>query len=109
MALEERNRAGEQRSESGSRPTGPVPTTPGEPDPQLQRIGRRLSAPGVRFLAIGLLPLVAGVLLLVLTSGWPWALGIVLVALALAPLALGTSLLLGGGIAGWAARRRPFA
>lgn len=79
------------------------------PDPELKRTGRRLSAPGLRFTALGLLPLVAGVLLLVLTSGWAWALGIVLIALSLPLLAVGVSLLLGGGVAGWAAKRWPFA
>lgn len=79
------------------------------PDPQLRRTGRKLSRPGLRFLALGLLPLIAGVLLLLLASGWPWVLGIVLVALSLPLFGLGFGLLLGGGIAGWASRRRPFA
>ncbi len=79
------------------------------PDPELKRTGRRLSAPGLRFTALGVLPLAAGVLLLLLASGWAWALGIVLIALSLPVLAVGVSLLLGGGVAGWAAKRWPFA
>ena len=58
---------------------------------------------------IGLLPLVAGLLLLFLASSWPWVLGIVLIALSVPILGIGVSLLLGSGVAGWASRRWPFA
>ena len=68
-----------------------------------------MAAPGRWFTAIGLCPLIAGLLLFFLASGWPWILGIVLIALSLPILAVGFSLLVGGGVAGWAARRWPFA
>ena len=87
----------------------PVADRPDQPDPQLRRTGRKLAAPGGRFAAIGLIPLIAGLLLLFLASGWPWALGIVLIALSLPIIAVGLSLLVGSGVAGWAARRWPFA
>jgi hypothetical protein len=84
-------------------------TDPSPPDPELQRTGRKLAAPGGWITAIGLIPLVAGLLLFFLTSGWPWALGIILIALSVPILGVGFSLLVGSGVAGWAARRWPFA
>lgn len=87
----------------------PEPAEGGSPDPQLLRTERRLVRPGVRLSGLGLIPLIAGVLLLLLTSGVPWVLGIVLIALSLPIITIGISLLLGGGVAGWAARRWPFA
>ncbi len=68
-----------------------------------------MAAPGRWFTGIGLAPLIAGLLLLFLASGWAWVLGIVLIALSLPLLALGAGLLLSSGVAGWAARRWPFA
>lgn len=87
----------------------PPPQRQDRPDPQLRRTSRKLAAPGRWFTAIGLVPLAAGLLLLFLASGWPWALGIVLIALSLPILAIGISLLVGGAVAGWASRRWPFA
>jgi hypothetical protein len=78
-------------------------------DPELRRTGRKLAAPGGWFTGIGLLPLVAGLLLFFLGSSWTWVLGIVLIALSVPVLSIGFSLLLGGGVAGWAARHWPFA
>ncbi len=80
-----------------------------QPDPQLRRTERRMAAPGRWFTGIGLCPLIAGVLLLLLASGWGSVLGIVLIALSLPLLAIGGGLLLSSGVAGWAARRWPFA
>jgi len=80
-----------------------------QPDPALRRTGRKLSIPGLWFTAIGFLPLVAGILLVVLTSGPAWVLGIVLIVLSLPIHSVGISLLLGGGVAKWASRRWPFA
>ncbi len=85
------------------------PSFTAQTDPPLSHSGRRLVGPGWRFVAIGLLPLAAGLLLLFLTSGWPWVLGIVLIVLSLPIFAVGGSLLLGGGVTHWAARRKPFA
>jgi Flp pilus assembly protein TadB len=79
------------------------------PDPELRRTGRKLSVPGLWFTAIGTLPMVVGILLVVLSSGWPWALGIVLIVLSLPIYFVGISLLLGAGVAKWASWRWPFA
>ena len=84
-------------------------TDPRPSDPELRRTGRKLAAPGARFTGIGLIVLIAGLLLLFLTTGWAWVLGIVLIALSAPILGVGVSLLMGSGVAGWAARRRPFA
>jgi hypothetical protein len=78
-------------------------------DPPLGRTSRKLSVPGLWFTAIGMIPLLAGILLVAVSSGWPWALGIVLIVLSLPIHSVGISLLLGGGVAKWAARRWPFA
>jgi hypothetical protein len=56
-----------------------------------------------------MVPLIVGILLLVLASGWAWVLGIVLIVLSLPIHGVGLGLLAGGGIAGWASRRWPFA
>ena len=93
MALEERYRAERDRP----------------PDPQLRRTGRKLTIPGGWFIAIGMVPLIAGILLVVLASSWAWVLGIVLIVLSLPILGVGLGLLAGAGIAGWASRRWPFA
>ncbi|HZO79555.1 MAG TPA: hypothetical protein VFB39_16060 [Solirubrobacteraceae bacterium] len=84
-------------------------TDPQPSDLELRRTGRKLAAPGARFTGIGLIVLIAGLLLLFLTTGWAWVLGIVLIALSAPILGVGVSLLMGSGVAGWAARRRPFA
>ncbi len=84
-------------------------TDPQPSDLELRRTGRKLAAPGARFTGIGLIVLIAGLLLLFLTTGWAWVLGIVLLALSAPILGVGVSLLMGSGVAGWAARRRPFA
>jgi hypothetical protein len=68
-----------------------------------------MAAPGRWFTGMGLCPLIAGLLLVFLASGWAWVLGIVLIALSLPLLALGGGLLVSSGVAGWAARRWPFA
>ncbi|HEY3944595.1 MAG TPA: hypothetical protein VGL78_05170 [Solirubrobacteraceae bacterium] len=84
-------------------------TDPRPSDPELRRTVRKLAAPGGWFTGIGLIPLIAGLLLLFLTTGSPWVLGIVLIALSAPVLGVGVSLLMGSGVAGWAARRWPFA
>ena len=92
MALQQRERTGPRTS-----------------DPELRRTGRKLAAPGGWFTAIGLIPLTAGLLLFFLTTGWPWVLAIVLIALSTPILGVGFSLLTGSGVARWASRRWPFA
>lgn len=90
-------------------PPPPSPEEGGHPDPELLRTQRKLAVPGTWFAGIGLVPLIAGVLLVLLASGWAWVLGIVLIVISLPLIAIGFSLLAGGGVAGWASRRWPFA
>lgn len=78
-------------------------------EPELERQSRRLAVPGSRFMLIAALMAAPGVVLIVLGSGWVWALGIALVALALAPTAVALGLLGSAGVARWASRERPFA
>lgn len=86
-------------------PPGQRPTV----DPQLEDQGRRLALPAPWFGLIALVLAVPGVVLLIVTSGWAWALGIVLVALAIIPAVVASGLLGTSTVARWAARRRPFA
>lgn len=78
-------------------------------DPELERQGRRLSAPVSRFLLIALALAVPGLVLVILGSSWVFAIGIVLVALAGPPAVVGVALLVSSAVSRWAARRRPFA
>jgi hypothetical protein len=80
-----------------------------QPDLQLLRTKRKMAGPGRWFTATGLAPLIAGLLLVFLASGWASVLGIVLIALSLPLFAVGAGLLLSSGVAGWVARRWPFA
>ncbi|MGN6169488.1 MAG: hypothetical protein ACTHQQ_15160, partial [Solirubrobacteraceae bacterium] len=68
-------------------------TDPRSSDPELRRTGRKLAATGGWFTGIGLMPLLAGLLLFFLLTGWPWVLGIVLIALSAPILGVGFSLL----------------
>lgn len=65
--------------------------------------------PAPPFLLIAALLAAVGVLLLIVASGWLWALGIVLVVLAGPPAVVGVGLLAVGGVSRWAARDKPFA
>jgi hypothetical protein len=76
--------------------------------PELERQAKRLAAPSLRFFALAFILGAPGIVLIAVTSGWPRALGIVLVAIALMPLAVGLASVLSAGVARWAARDRPF-
>ena len=65
--------------------------------------------PAPPFLLIAAVLAVAGIVLLIVASGWLWAVGIVLVVLAGPPAVVGVSLLAVGGVSRWAARDKPFA
>lgn len=78
-------------------------------DHGLDRQGRRLAAPAVRFVLIALALAVPGAMMVILGQTWVFAIGIGLVALA-TPFALVAIGLLGSSaVARWAARHRPFA
>ncbi|MGH2874643.1 MAG: hypothetical protein ACRDL8_04930 [Solirubrobacteraceae bacterium] len=81
----------------------------GVPEPRLDRQGRRLELTGSSFMALGAIVWVPGVVLVLLTSGWAYALGWVLIAIGLLPTIVATALLLSGIVARWAAHHRPFA
>ena len=78
-------------------------------EPELERTGRRLKRPAGPFLAIAAVLVIVGVILLIVASGWAWALGIVLIVLALPLATVGGGLLSAAGVSRWAARRKPFA
>lgn len=78
-------------------------------EPQLERKGARLQANGGRFLLLGIILAVPGIVLIILGSGWVFALGLALLALGLVPGAVAVALLLSGAVARWTARERPFA
>jgi MFS family permease len=86
-------------------------TPPGNPptDRGADRQGRRLMRPAPPFLLLASCLAVVGIVLLIFTSGWAWALGIVLIALAGPPAAIGIALATAGAITRWAAHSKPFA
>jgi hypothetical protein len=85
------------------------PTTDRPLDRRTDRLGQRLMRPAPPFLALACCLAVAGIILLILAPGWGWALGILLVALAGPPAAIGISLAAAGAVTRWAARDKPFA
>lgn len=85
------------------------PTTHHPIDRRAERQGRRLMRPAPPFLLLACCLAVVGIILLILTSGWAWALGLVLLVLAGLPAVIGISLLAAGVVTRWAARDKPFA
>jgi hypothetical protein len=78
-------------------------------DRELERQGKRMIAPAVRFIVIGVVLAVAGVVLILIGDGWSIGVGIAILLLAGCPVVIGFGLLSGGAIARWAARHRLFA
>ena len=76
-------------------------------DPVLERQGRRMIGPAIRFVAIAAVLAIAGVILIV--TGWSLGIGIALILLASVPGTFGIGLFTGGAVARWAARHRLFA
>lgn len=76
-------------------------------DRQLERQGRRLVHPGLRFLLIGLIPAVPGVVLI--AGDWALPLGIALILFASLPIGVGLAMLASASVARWAARHKLFA
>ena len=79
------------------------------PEPELERKGRAFESNGVRFLVLCAVLMVPGILMIILGSGWVFALGLALIALGLVPGAVATGLVSTGVVARWTARHRPFA
>ncbi len=78
-------------------------------DPVLERQGKRMMGPAIRFIAVAAVMAVAGVILIIIGHGWSVGVGIALLLLAGVPGTLGFGLLSGGAVARWAARHRLFA
>jgi hypothetical protein len=78
-------------------------------DPVLERQGRRMIGPAVRFIAIAAVIAVAGIVLIVIGHGWSVGVGIAVLLLACVPGTVGFGLLSGGAVARWAARHKLFA
>jgi hypothetical protein len=76
-------------------------------DPVLERQGRRMIGPAIRFVVIASVMAIVGIVLIVF--GWSLGIGIALLLLASVPGTIGFGLFTGGSIARWAARHRLFA
>ncbi len=75
-------------------------------DRELERQGRRMEGPAIRFLAIAVVLAIIGVVVIVLG---PLGIGAAFLLLACIPTAVGIGLLLSSGFARWAARHKLFA
>jgi hypothetical protein len=78
-------------------------------DRELERQGRRMIGPAVRFIGIAAVLAVAGIVLIVIGHGWSVGVGIAVLLLASVPGTVGFGLLTGGAVARWAARHKLFA
>jgi hypothetical protein len=78
-------------------------------DPVLERQGKRMIGPAIRFIAIAAVLAVAGIVLIVIGHGWSVGVGIAVLLLASVPGTIGFGLFTGGAIARWAARHNLFA
>ena len=78
-------------------------------DPVLERQGKRMIGPAIRFIAIAAVLAVAGIVLIVIGHGWSIGVGIAVLLLASVPGTIGFGLFTGGAIARWAARHNLFA
>jgi hypothetical protein len=78
-------------------------------DRELERQGKRMIRPAVRFIAIAAVIAVAGIILILIGHGWSVGVGIAVLLLACVPGTVGFGLLSGGAVARWAARHRLFA
>jgi hypothetical protein len=78
-------------------------------DPRLERQGRRMLRPALRFLALAVVLLVPGIILVVVGSTVLLGFGIALILLSSLPGSVGVGLLLSSSVARWAARHRLFA
>jgi hypothetical protein len=78
-------------------------------EPQLERQGKKLVGPAARFLGLGLVVLIPGIVLVVIDNSWSLPFGIALILLASLPAGVGIALLASSSVARWAARHRLFA
>lgn len=73
-------------------------------EPQLERKSRRFGRLGLRSFVAGASLGVPGIILVILADTWLFALGLAMVAIALAPAIVATALLLASAVSHWAAR-----
>lgn len=78
-------------------------------DAALERQGRRMIRPAVRFVLVSLVLMIPGIVLVVVGHNGLLGLGIALIFLSSAPLAIGLGLLFSATVARWAARHKLFA
>lgn len=78
-------------------------------DPVLERQGKRMIGPAIRFIVIAVAAAIAGIVLILIGHGWSVGVGIAVLLLASVPATIGVGLLTGGAVARWAARHRLFA
>lgn len=78
-------------------------------DRELERQGRRMIRPALRFLVIAVVVAIPGIVLIVLDHGWSVGVGIALLLIASIPAVVAGALLVSGSVARWAARHRLFA
>ncbi|MFZ0091903.1 MAG: hypothetical protein WAL63_20540 [Solirubrobacteraceae bacterium] len=76
---------------------------------EAERQSRRMAVPATRFALVSGILAVPGAVLLLLGSGWVWAVGIALLALAIPPLTIAVGLLGSAFVTRWTSRNRPFA
>jgi hypothetical protein len=75
-------------------------------DRQLERQGKRMEGPAIRFLLLALIIAIPGV---IVAAIGPLGIGAAILLLASIPAAVGIALLLSSGFARWAARHKLFA
>jgi hypothetical protein len=78
-------------------------------DRELDRQGRRFGHAAGRFLLIGIVIAIPGVVLLLIDHGWSIGVGIAVLLIASIPLVVGAGLLVSSAVSRWAARRKLFA
>jgi hypothetical protein len=78
-------------------------------DRELERQGRRIGHPALRFLLIGALLAIPGIVLIVIGHGWSVGVGIAVLLVATGPLVIGVGLLSSAAVTRWAARHKLFA
>lgn len=78
-------------------------------EPELERQGKRIQAPGFRELLLGLAIATCGVVLLVVGQSWVWAIGIALAAVSIPFITVGVGALLAALVARWSSRHKSFA
>ena len=78
-------------------------------DRELERQGRRMVHPALRLIVIACEVAIAGVVLIVIGTGWSVGVGIAVLLIASVPAVVGIGLLTSGTVARWAARHKLFA